>query len=118
MSGIDIAEEVTASQLEALAGGELLKSEVWHCVCISIAAILCCMYMYTIIPTVQYILYIVLCVIRVLIILSTICTLSLSLSLTHSPSPLTLFSLPCVTFLLCSVHTTPKCATPRSPHSV
>ena len=29
MSGIDIAEEVTASQLEALAGGELLKAEVW-----------------------------------------------------------------------------------------
>ena len=28
MSGIDIAEEVTASQLEALAGGELLKAEV------------------------------------------------------------------------------------------
>ena len=30
MSGIDIAEEVTASQLEALAGGELLKAEVCH----------------------------------------------------------------------------------------
>ena len=31
MSGIDIAEEVTASQLEALAGGELLKAEVHVC---------------------------------------------------------------------------------------
>ena len=28
MSGIDIAEEVTSSQLEALAGGELLQAEV------------------------------------------------------------------------------------------
>lgn len=28
MSGIDIAEEVTTSQLEALAGGELLQAEV------------------------------------------------------------------------------------------
>lgn len=28
MSGIDIAEEVTQSQLEALAGGELLQAEV------------------------------------------------------------------------------------------
>ena len=28
MAGIDITEEVTSSQLEALAGGELLKAEV------------------------------------------------------------------------------------------
>lgn len=28
MSGIDVAEEVTQSQLEALAGGELLQAEV------------------------------------------------------------------------------------------
>ncbi len=28
MSGIDITEEVTSSQLEALAGGELLQAEV------------------------------------------------------------------------------------------
>ena len=28
MSGIDIAEEVTSSHLEALAGGELLQAEV------------------------------------------------------------------------------------------
>lgn len=28
MSGIDITEEVTQSQLEALAGGELLQAEV------------------------------------------------------------------------------------------
>ena len=36
MSGIEISEEVTAAQLEALAGGELLKAEVktWikHCI--------------------------------------------------------------------------------------
>ena len=30
MSGIEISDEVTQSQLEALAGGELLKAEV-HC---------------------------------------------------------------------------------------
>ena len=28
MSGIEISEEVTSAQLEALAGGELLKAEV------------------------------------------------------------------------------------------
>lgn len=34
MSGIDIAEEVTASQFEALAGGELLKAEVSISLCL------------------------------------------------------------------------------------
>ena len=30
MAGIDISVEVTSSQLEALAGGELLKAEVYR----------------------------------------------------------------------------------------
>lgn len=29
MSGIDSSEELTQSQIEAMAGGELLKTEVW-----------------------------------------------------------------------------------------
>ena len=29
MSGIDSSEELTQSQIEAMAGGELLKAEVW-----------------------------------------------------------------------------------------
>ena len=34
MSGIEISDEITHSQLEALAGGELLKAEVWeHTLC-------------------------------------------------------------------------------------
>lgn len=32
MSGIEISEEVTAAQLEALSGGELLRAEVNTCV--------------------------------------------------------------------------------------
>ena len=36
MSGIDIAEEVTSAQLEALAGGELLQAEVRVCVCVCV----------------------------------------------------------------------------------
>ena len=30
MAGIEISDEVTPSQLEAMAGGELLKAEVQH----------------------------------------------------------------------------------------
>ena len=32
MAGIDITEQVTSQQLEALAGGELLKAEVSYCI--------------------------------------------------------------------------------------
>ena len=33
MAGIEISDEITAAQLEAMAGGELLKAEVRHYVC-------------------------------------------------------------------------------------
>ena len=36
MAGIDISVEVTSSQLEALAGGELLKAEVGMCGCVRV----------------------------------------------------------------------------------
>ena len=41
MSGIEISEEVTAAQLEALSGGELLRAEVIHNVLYSLALTLC-----------------------------------------------------------------------------
>ena len=45
MAGIEISEEITSDQLEAMSGGELLKQEVRHSLYLqTISPVICSMY--------------------------------------------------------------------------